>query len=237
MGTRGTIGFIINEQEKLTYNHYDSYPAGIGIRVLAFLREHTVEELRPLAEALKVVDDREPATPEQILELRGSTNWKVQQYSMAGPQPEDVSPDSPDGLPTEDVSWYNLLRETQGDLDAILRVGYMEDNHSFPLDSLFCEWAYVIDLDRSVLEVYQGFQKELPKSGRWKGRPTAKEDAQSHKEHLAWCRKNGREPYRPKVSEFKAVALIGTFPLGDELHPLPSDEEFVALLDPEVVDE
>jgi hypothetical protein len=30
---------------------------------------------------------------------------------------------------------------------------------SFAADSLFCEWAYVLDLDNDVLEVYKGFNK------------------------------------------------------------------------------
>ena len=33
------------------------------------------------------------------------------------------------------------------------------NNYEFAKDSLFCEWAYVIDLDNEVLEVYKGFNK------------------------------------------------------------------------------
>jgi hypothetical protein len=43
----------------------------------------------------------------------------------------------------------------------------MIDYHEFALDSLFCEWAYVIDLDREVFEVYEGFSHEKPTTGRW----------------------------------------------------------------------
>ena len=31
------------------------------------------------------------------------------------------------------------------------------DNSEFAVDSLFCEYAYVVDLDASILEVYKGF--------------------------------------------------------------------------------
>lgn len=219
MGTRGAVGFVIKGEEKFAYNHYDSYPDGLGVEVLKFLREFPggIEAMAEKAEKLQLVSDDVPATPEQILELRETTNWFVNQYSMAGP---DGWPE----LPTEDVQWYNLLHRTQGDLAASLEVGYMEGANSFPLDSLFCEWAYVIDLDAEVLEVYVGFQKELPTSGRWDGRPTAEEDAVNYKRHLKQAAEQGRDPWRPKAAEYKAIALIKTYPFDK----LPSDEVFLA---------
>jgi hypothetical protein len=55
------------------------------------------------------------------------------------------------------------LRELQG--EAILReiangnVAHMIDSHLFLMDSLFCEWGYIIDLDSMLLRVYKGFNK------------------------------------------------------------------------------
>src|SRR5690606_27282651 len=40
----------------------------------------------------------------------------------------------------------------------------------FASDSLFCEFAYVVDLDNDVLEVYQGFQKKPHNRGRFADR-------------------------------------------------------------------
>jgi hypothetical protein len=37
------------------------------------------------------------------------------------------------------------------------------DSSSFAADSLFCEYAYVLDLDNKNLEIYRGFQKSEPK--------------------------------------------------------------------------
>lgn len=34
------------------------------------------------------------------------------------------------------------------------------NREDFAADSLFCEWAYVVDLDKGTLEVYEGFNKE-----------------------------------------------------------------------------
>src|SRR5690606_22016066 len=39
---------------------------------------------------------------------------------------------------------------------------------AFGFDSLFCEWAYVIDCDNDRLEVYAGFNKTpTPDDSRW----------------------------------------------------------------------
>jgi hypothetical protein len=75
----------------------------------------------------------------------------------------NVGGPSESGKPT----WYQLLRETQGNPDAILTSGYIIDNRSFGEDSLFCEWAYVIDFDAQRLDVYVGFQTKPPTAGWW----------------------------------------------------------------------
>ena len=56
--------------------------------------------------------------------------------------------------------WYCLLRHAQGDLNVYKNgLRYMIDNHDFIKDSLFCEYAYIINLDTKRLEFYVGFQK------------------------------------------------------------------------------
>ena len=40
----------------------------------------------------------------------------------------------------------------------------MIDSRSFMKDSLFCEWAYVINLTTNKLEIYRGFQKKPQKN-------------------------------------------------------------------------
>lgn len=210
MGTRGAFGVIIGEQEKISYNHFDSYPDGKGVEVLGWLRnviaDDNLDVVRKLAEEATVVDDDRRPTKEDKQRLA-----RYQDLGVASQSDDD---------------WYVLLRHTQGDLQLMLESGYIYDGSTFPLDSLFCEWGYIVDLDTEVLEVYKGFQKTLPTKGRWAGRPTKEEDAENYGLHLEYCKEQGREPWRPKVSEYKAVELVASFPFD----ALPSDDEFITSL-------
>ena len=49
----------------------------------------------------------------------------------------------------------------------------MVDNHNFIKDSMFCEYAYIINLDEECLEFYVGFQNEPSEYNRY---GTEKED-------------------------------------------------------------
>lgn len=160
MGTRGLLGFVADKREVFTYNHWDSYPEGLGLMVLGFLRQlvkdDAVESAARRVRELLVVDEHTPITPEMIERLKPWTDTGVGRAMHLADQPPD--------------SWYQLGRKAQGDPDAILSAGVAEDSADFALDSLFCEWAYVIDFDEQVLEVYQGFQEQPPTAGRWVGK-------------------------------------------------------------------
>lgn len=208
MGTRGFVGVVIDGTVKASYQQYDSYPSGVGVEVLGWLRdsgEFTIDHARKQARDLRMVDENDTPSAEEF-EQYASTHQNV----------------------STGEDWYSLLRGNQGDLGAILRTGVATDMADFPIDSLFCEWGYLVDLDAETLEVYEGFQKTLPKEGRWAGRPTAEEDAEAYKQHLADCAENGREPWRPEVSEYKAVERVAVYPLDS----LPSDDDFVGKLEP-----
>lgn len=55
MSTRGAWGFRKDEQDKVTFNHWDSYPSGLGESVLAFCQAHSREELTAIADAIVLV--------------------------------------------------------------------------------------------------------------------------------------------------------------------------------------
>lgn len=150
MGTRGFVGFVVDGQVKIAYNHFDSYPEELGVNVFQtlcrWLSGGEIEKRVQQAQDLRLVDDDARPTPEDRIRL-----GVYRQHGVG-----------------EAGSWYELLRDCQGDLDKTLDAGVMIDALSFPLDSLFCEWGYLIDFDRRKFEVYEGFQKQPPAAGRWK---------------------------------------------------------------------
>ena len=78
----------------------------------------------------------------------------------------------------------------------------------FVANSLFCEWAYVIDLDKNKFEVYKGFNKKiLPNNARFK-----------NMEHLS---ENRYYPVK-KVIQFE----LNELPLTEAERELFSDEKF-----------
>lgn len=151
MGTRGTFGFRIDGEDKLTYNHFDSYPNGLGNTVVEFIRDvGDWDKVKELARNLQDVGDREP-TPEDIKACAPYMNLSVSNQD------------------TKD--WYCLLRQTQGNPAAILEIGLFQQENNFINDSLFCEYGYIINLDDMTFEVYEGFQKAKHNKGRYANNP------------------------------------------------------------------
>lgn len=165
MSTRGLIGFIVDGQEKFTYNHSDSYPSWLGREVLEFLASgFTLEQIREGARHIRLVDSEKNPTAEDIAHCKKYTNLGVSRES--------------------DQDWYCLLRNAQGDFKAYLDVGLMIDGRAFVKDSLFCEWAYIINLDTGKLEVYRGFNKNPKAGGRYaklRDKPYKGRDGKMHR--------------------------------------------------------
>lgn len=192
MGTRGLTGFVLDKKVRMGYQQYDSYPSGVGAVVLDFaknLEDSTDERFNAACAAvarLVVVDDQTQPTAEQIglLADRGIL------------EAENVSSGS---------DWYAWLRSTQGDPQLILNSGFITDSVSFANDSLFCEYAYLIDLDTRTFEAYIGFQTAYHKLGRFARRKPAK-----------WVPSYlGEKFYYP-------IALKASYPL----NALPTQEQF-----------
>lgn len=148
MGTRGAIGFRIKRQDKVTYNHSDSYPEYLGKKVVEYIQTQTIESLKKTAENIILVQEDSIPTAKQLEECKSWNNFSV-------------------GKGT-DEDWYCVLRESQGDLSTYSNgLKYMIDNKSFLLDSLFCEYAYIINLDNNTLEFYFGYNKFPITKGRY----------------------------------------------------------------------
>lgn len=148
MGTRGLHGVVIDGALKTAYNHFDSYPSALGVTMLA--------------DAQKLAD----LAPEEFERVRQAWRKVVLVDEVASPTPEQRLVLEDKGLDPKG-QWYGILREYQGSLDSYLGAGFMLDSKEFGYDSLFCEWAWVIDLDARTFEAYEGFQKITHTEGRW----------------------------------------------------------------------
>lgn len=143
MGTRGLVGFIVNEKIKASYNHSSSYPEHLGKIVLEFIKEQgSFVGLRDKVEVLKLVTENKKPTKKDIEYYNEFLNLGV----------GDGKADS----------WYCLLRELQGgnllkQVDSG-KVKHIIDDSDYINDSLFCEYVYLINLDTFKLEYYIGFQ-------------------------------------------------------------------------------
>jgi hypothetical protein len=147
MGTRGVFGFHKNGVDKITYNHFDSYPTGLGNDVKSFIGKHSVNELNDIFDRIELVGEK-PPTDKQIKECEKFTDLTVSEQSTS--------------------DWYCLLKHAQGNLESYADgLKYMEGNVTFLKDSLFCEWGYVINLTTDRLEIYRGFQKK-PQENRYR---------------------------------------------------------------------
>ena len=186
MGTRGLIAFHVNGETKACYQQWDAYPDGMGTDVLSFLRGKDLAILKQAAVDLRVVTDETPPTAEQIEALKGYANKNVGEQRL--------------------TDWYCLLRETQGNPEAILAAGYVEDSFAFGYDSLFCEWAVVVDLDAENFDVYAGFNKTVKAEGLWADK-AADIDG----------------------SGYGVITRKASFPLAD----LPTNEAFLGKVDPD----
>ena len=122
MGTRGAIGFRLDDQDKTMYNHYDSYPSELGVNILTELcGKKDWEKVKATVRSITFIDNNVPPTQLQIELFKKWTDLSVSEQSTS--------------------DWYCLLRNAQGSLAPYLDDGLnvMGDNHDFLLDALLCQ--------------------------------------------------------------------------------------------------
>lgn len=202
MGTRGLVGFVVDNTPKATYNHFDSYPSGLGMDVVKFVNSIKDADTATLAEQVRnltPVEDTEEPNAEQTASLAAS-----------GVSPANVSTGS---------DWYSWLRGAQGDLAEYLRLGFMPDGTAFGNDSLFCEWGYLVNLDDETVEVYRGFQTEPHTEGRWSDYdPTADESVGHRSNHYYGVK-------RIAVIPFADLSIEGMSQIEAEVYGEEEEEE------------
>lgn len=136
MGTRGAFGFKEDGRLLLTYNHWDSYPMGLGMDIVKAINGWNPKDIRKIVRKIVLIDGNTPPTLEQKEHCKPWTDLTI-------------------GDETND-SWQFLLRRAQGDILAWLEGGLrlMRDDATFIEDTVMCEFHYIIDLDDMMFRVY-----------------------------------------------------------------------------------
>lgn len=151
MGRRNLTMVISNGQTKVAqYGQWDGYPTGQGSTALSFL--HKVVSDGELAKFKDCVDSIKWLTEEQVEQIDKDNNW-VRNYPY-------LSRDA--GADILNAIYYGKLEVNEGfNTKKVTTVDVLglQNGEDFAADSLFCEWAYVIDLDKGTFEAYKGFNK------------------------------------------------------------------------------
>jgi hypothetical protein len=140
------------------YGQWDGYPSGQGSTVLKFLQSWD----RPLFEA------KLDAVTQLTAEEGAAIDAKLK-----------------DGKLTLKEGWPELSRDTGAEILKMIQDRppglKLKSSFNFAGDSLFCEWAYLLDIDANKLEVYRGFNKEpLTPADRFFGVKETDEPSEYH---------------------------------------------------------
>lgn len=139
MGTRNlTVVKLDNEYKVAQYGQWDGYPEGQGKTILAFLGTCNLSMFKKkLRESRFLLSEEIKTINKRIDEEKG--------YSLKEHYPLLSRDHGAEILP--------MILATEG-------VAILQNSLNLAGDSLFCEWVYVVDLDSSNLEVFDGFNKE-----------------------------------------------------------------------------
>ena len=164
MGTRHLIVVKLDNKYKVAqHGQWDGYPSGQGAKVLEFLTNWDRKEFESKLRSSSFLTKDELSA---IYIVSRIINVKGLQESWI-------------------KCWPELRRATGAEiLNIIARSNpgiKLQNNIKFAANSLFCEWAYVIDLDTNMLEVFQGFnQMPLTEEDRFYGIKCDDEIRQNH---------------------------------------------------------
>jgi len=192
MGTRGAVGFRHNEKDYVTYNHFDSYPTCAGVSVIMTIIKQKLFDDKYRQKAIEKVESLQLINSEKIFEAEELE--KIRNNILAlGLENNDYEPTR---FGNGKVDAYYVLNPIQRHINAYIHpkytIPYMIDSHDFMANSLFCEWAYIVNFDTNSLEIYEGFNRNKNAAGRY-------------------ADKQLQRTYEPK-EEFYGVTLTGEIP-------------------------
>jgi hypothetical protein len=187
VGTRHLIAVQIDGEYKVAqYGQWDGYPSGQGLDVLASLKDVFTPAFKEKLRAARFIGDDEEGRA-FIEKVENTPEWpKAYPWISrdAGAKVLQLVLDQPAGI-------------------------YLQNNISFAGESLFCEYAYVVDYDKGAFEVYRGFNKRpVPEGERFADAVV------------------GEGQFNQGADRYLQVRHWHTWPL----NALPSSDEFLAVL-------
>lgn len=161
MGTRGLYCVLQAGEFKVAqYGQWDANPGGQGSVVLDFMRAKvesgTLDAFKDRVRQLTVLTEE---AVEEVWLKAGATRHAEFGLTADSETSNRIESDYP-----------SLSRGVCGRILEMVDSGQataVQLRQDFAADSLFCEWAYVVNLDDSVLEVFKGFQEEAHDKGRF----------------------------------------------------------------------
>ena len=154
MGTRNLTMVVSNNQTKVAqYGQWDGYPEGQGATALKIMSKIIADG--KLSEFKEKVDKLSWLTQEQIDELNKEADPFEKHPYLSRDWAAQIL----------EAVMYDTLTKEKGfmqdeDVTIPAKIVGLVNKEKFAQDSLFCEWGYVIDLDKNTFEVYKGFNKE-----------------------------------------------------------------------------
>lgn len=188
MGTRNlTVVYLDGEYKIAQYGQWDGYPEGQGMKALNFLRIMDECKFKQALRNSSYIDSGE-------LQALWRQYGADEQGFVSLDDAERMKKDHPEYSRDIGADILNLVQSHPEGMK-------LWDSIEFAADGLFCEWAWVIDLDKRTFEAYEGLGKEpLTESDRFYFLKDLEEDG------------------------YSAVKLMATWGLDE----LPSDEDFLA---------
>lgn len=188
MGTRNLTAVYLDGEYKIAqYGQWDGYPEGQGMTALTFLRSMDEDKFKA---ALRNCSYIEPEELSALWRKYGADEHGYVSLSDADRMKKDNPQFSRD-------TGAAILQMVQDHPEGMK----LQDSIAFAADGLFCEWAWVIDLDKRTFEGYKGF-----------GHTPLTEDDRFH-----FLQEQESEGY-------SAVSIAAEWGLDE----LPSDEDFLA---------
>lgn len=207
MGTRHLIAAKIDGVYKLAqYGQWDGYPEGQGVAVLDFL----VNEMQVAAFTAALRNCRFIGQEEVNAELVKFGADPNDHYAIRVSDYDRFSEAHPEWSRDTGAKILGIIQSSGG--------CWLRSRLDFAADSLFCEWAYVLDFDTMQFEVYEGYnQTPLTEKDRFFFLEPKAEDGY----HPVRLRASWSMDALPQTAE----DFLAAFPSDDEKEEADEDEE------------